>query len=187
MDLFDKAAKVAQDVGETVVNSAKSVGDYLKFTNSDQRDYAGLKVQLDKVNKELETYYAQIGKRYVDYVKAPASQGSFNVDDLLDQMESLMELKAETEQKIAEKEQSIRDAEKEKARLKALERFEREKKRLEDALRMDIISVEEYNEKVFIAQKKYENYETLRKYDMQLNMQIITKEEYDAKVNELLK
>ena len=52
---------------------------------------------------------------------------------------------------------------------------------------MDIISVEEYNEKVFIAQKKYENYETLRKYDMQLNMQIITKEEYDAKVNELLK
>ena len=109
MDLFDKAAKVAQDVGETVVNSAKSVGDYLKFTNSDQRDYAGLKVQLDKVNKELETYYAQIGKRYVDYVKAPASQGSFNVDDLLDQMESLMELKAETEQKIAEKEQSIRD------------------------------------------------------------------------------
>lgn len=187
MDLFDKAAKVAQDVGETVVNSAKSVGDYLKFTNSDQRDYAGLKVQLDKVNKELDSFYAEIGKRYVDYVKAPASQEAFNVDEILNQMESLMELKTETEQKIADKEQSIREGEKEKARLKALERFEREKKRLEDALRMDIISVEEFNEKVLAAQKKYENFDVLRKYDMQLNMQIITKEEYDAKVNELLK
>ena len=187
MDLFDKAAKVAQDVGETVINSAKSVGDYLKFTNSEQRDYAGLKVQLNKVDKELESFYAEIGKRYVDYVNAPASPDAFNVDDIITQMEPLLSLKAETELKISEKEQAIRDAEKEKARAKAQERFEAESKRLENALAMDILTVDEYNEKIAVAKKKYQYYDILRKYEMQFNMQIITKEEYEAKVNELLK
>ena len=37
------------------------------------------------------------------------------------------------------------------------------------------------------AQKKLDNYEILKRYEMQLAMQIITKEEYDEKVNEILK
>ena len=187
MDLFEKFSNVAQNVGEEAANAVKSVGDYIKTTNGDQRDMAGLKVQLDMINKKLETYYAAIGKRYVDYVNAPASADAFNVDDIITQMEPLLSLKAETELKISEKEQAIRDAEKEKARAKAQERFEAESKRLENALAMDILTVDEYNEKIAVAKKKYQYYDILRKYEMQFNMQIITKEEYDAKVNELLK
>ena len=187
MDLFDKATKIAQDVGETVVNSAKNVGDYLKFTSNDQRELAGLKVQLDKVNKSLDSYYAQIGKKYVDYMKNAANEEPFNVDDILQQMDDDFQLKADTEIKIAEKEQAIKDSEKDRAKARAKEKFDREKKKLEEALRLDIISVDEYNEKLDAAQKRYDNFETLRKYEMQYNMQIITKEEYDEKVNELLK
>ena len=106
MDLFEKFSNVAQNVGEEAANAVKSVGDYIKTTNGDQRDMAGLKVQLDMINKKLETYYAAIGKRYVDYVNAPASADAFNVDDIITQMEPLLSLKAETELKISEKEQA---------------------------------------------------------------------------------
>lgn len=187
MDLFDKATRIAQNVGENVVNSAKNVGGYIKNTTAEQRELAGLKIQLDTVTKKLDTYYAEIGKKYVEYVENFSAEESFNVDDILEQMKPDLELKAETEGKLAEKEQAARDAETERAKARAQEKFDREKRKLEEALRLDIITVDEYNDKLDLAQKKLDNFDILRKIDLQYDMQIITKEEYEAKVNEILK
>ncbi len=187
MDLFEKLNNVAQNMGEEAANAVKTVGDYIKTTNGDQRDMAGLKVQLDMINKKLEVYYAAIGKRYVEYVENVTTDSTFDVSDILENMKEDYERKAKTEAAIAEKEQALKDAEAAKAQARAQEKFEREKKKLENALAMDVITVDEYNEKLALAQKKLDNYEILKRYEMQYNMQIITKEEYDEKVNEILK
>ena len=187
MDLFEKFSNVAQNVGEEAANAVKSVGDYIKTTNGDQRDMAGLKVQLDMINKKLETYYAAIGKRYVEYVENLTTDTTFDVSDILESMKEDLDRKAKAEAAIAEKEKSLKVAEAAKAKSMAQEKFDREKKKLERALAMDIITVDEYNEKLAAAQKKLDNYEILKRYEMQLAMQIITKEEYDEKVNEILK
>ena len=52
---------------------------------------------------------------------------------------------------------------------------------------MDIISNEEYNEKLAAAQKKLDNFEQLRKIDMQLDMGIITKSEHEEKTRNILR
>ncbi len=185
MDLFNKASQIAQSVGENVVNSAKTVS-YKLNASPEQRELAGLKIQLSNVTKKLDTYYTEIGKKYVAYVN-DNSTGTFTVEDIIEKMTPELELVAELEEKIQQKQQEIKDNELERARQKAQDEFDREKEKLETALTIDIITVEEYTEKLETAKKKLDNFDALRKLELQYKMQIITKEEYDAKVSAILK
>ena len=87
---------------------------------------------------------------------------------------------------IAEKEAQIKQNNEEKAQKKAREEFDAKKAKLDKAAEMEIISEEEYQEKLAAAQKKFDNYEILRKIDMQLEMGIISKEEHAEKVKNIL-
>jgi len=49
-----------------------------------------------------------------------------------------------------------------------------------------VISFDEYEEKLAKAQRKFDNFETLKKIQMQYEMDIITKEEYEDKVRNVL-
>ena len=69
---------------------------------------------------------------------------------------------------------------------KAEEAFEQEKGVLDKALSMEILSKEEYEQKLNIARKKVENFEEIKKIEQQFEMGIITKEEKDEKINALL-
>ena len=51
---------------------------------------------------------------------------------------------------------------------------------------MEIISKEEYEQKLNIARKKVENFEEIKKIEQQFEMGIITKEEKDEKINAIL-
>lgn len=73
-----------------------------------------------------------------------------------------------------------------KAFKKAQDEYDAEKRKLDRAMEIDIISQEEYDEKLSIAQKKLDNFELLRKVQMQYEMDIITKEEYNEKVKKIL-
>ena len=56
---------------------------------------------------------------------------------------------------------------------------------LEKALQMDVISQAEYDEKVAIARKKLDNFEEIKRVEKQLEMNLITREEYAAKMQAL--
>lgn len=178
MDFFDKAQQVARNVVSTVENKINGTPD--------QRELAGLKVQLETVNKKLNSYYAQIGKKYVDYITNCQTEETFNVDEILELMKTEAQLKAEIELRIAEKEKQMKAAVVESARIKAQEEFNKEQAKLDAALKMDVITIEEYTLKLAAAQKKLDNFDILRKLEIQYNMQIITKEEYEAKVKEII-
>lgn len=181
MALFDKASQIVQSVGENVAG----VGNALVTATIDQKELAGLKIQLDTVAKSLDVYYAQIGKRYAAYIKECRTE-AFDVNDIFEQMQPALEQKANIEAKIAEKEQAIKNAEAERVKQKAKDEYDKRRSRLERALTMDIITVEEYQQKLEAARKKYDHFEILRKIDMQYKMQIITKEEYEEKKKAVL-
>ena len=52
---------------------------------------------------------------------------------------------------------------------------------------MDIITQAEYYTKLDAAQKRIDNYDIIKKIDMQYEMGIISKEEHDEKINALLR
>lgn len=186
MDFFNKASKVAKSVGDNVVSSAKNVGSTIYTSTKEQSELAGLRIQATVVEKQLDAYYAEIGKKYVEYVKQCDMEVAFNVDDIMEQLQPDLDKLTDIKVQIAEKEEQIKQNNLERERKKVQDEFDAVKRKLDKALEMDIITEFEYEEKLATAQKKVDNFEQLHKIELQYEMDIITKEEYDAKVKALL-
>ncbi len=185
MDLFDKATKVAKNVGDNVISSVKSVSNTIYNSTKEQSELAGLRVQAAVVKKRLNSYYTEIGERYVDYVIKGSAESAFNVDDIMEKVQAEIDELTDIQIQIADKEDVIKKSNLEKEKKKAEEEYEAVKAKLDKALSLDIITEKEYERKLAVAQRKLENFDELRKIKLQYEMDIITKEEYDQKVKAL--
>ncbi len=186
MDMFEKATKAVKEVGGNVIDSAKNWGTTIYSTSKEQSELAGMKVQKSLVEKRLQESYAAIGKRYVEYMNEADAQSAFDVSDILEAMQPDLDKLAEIIEALEEKEMLARNEEEARRQKKAQDAFEAEKAKLDKALSLDIISPDEYHEKLAIAQKKWDHYEQLRKIDLQLQMGIISLEEHAEKTQQIL-
>ncbi len=175
MNLFDKTTRAVKEVGSTIGNATR-----------EQTELANLKIQKAAIEKKLESKYAEIGKRYVTYISDTFQVGAFDVTDILDEMNPDLEKLSEIVEQTTQKEQQVRQNSMERERKKAQEHFDSEKKKLDKARELDVISEEEYDEKLAKAMKKLENFDILKKIQMQYEMEIITREEYEEKVKNIL-
>ncbi len=182
MDLFNMATKMAKEVSNSVV----SMGSALTNTTREQTELANLKIQKSALERKMESQYAEIGKKYIAYISNVFNAQPFDVQDILDAMKPNLEKLTEIEGQVAEKEKQVKANNAERDKKRAQEQFEAEKKKLDKAKELDILTEEEYEAKISVAQKKLENYELLHKVEMQYNMDIITKEEYEEKVRNIL-
>lgn len=110
----------------------------------------------------------------------------FDVSDFLTIIKQDQAKKKELENQLAEVEKRAKQNTLLREKTKAEESFEQEKSVLDKALAMEIISKEEYEQKLNIARKKVENFEEIKKIEQQFEMGIITKEEKDEKINAIL-
>ena len=110
----------------------------------------------------------------------------FDVSDFLTIIKQDQAKKKELENQLAEVEKRAKQNTLLREKTKAEESYEQEKGVLDKALAMEIISKEEYEQKLNIAKKKVENFEEIKKIEQQFEMGIITKEEKDEKINAIL-
>ena len=110
----------------------------------------------------------------------------FDVSDFLTIIKQDQAKKKELENQLAEVEKRAKQNTLLREKTKAEESFEQEKGVLDKALAMEIISKEEYEQKLNIARRKVENFEEIKKIEQQFEMGIITKEEKDEKINAIL-
>lgn len=110
----------------------------------------------------------------------------FDVSDFLTIIKQDQAKKKELENQLAEVEKRAKQNTLLREKTKVEESFEQEKGVLDKALAMEIISKEEYEQKLNIARKKVENFEEIKKIEQQFEMGIITKEEKDEKINAIL-
>lgn len=176
-----------KNAGEVVFDTAKTVGGTIVSVSKEQSSIAGMKVQKNVIEKRLQEFYAQIGKRYVDYVNNTSGEDEINISDILEQMKPDIDKLADINLQLEEKEQIAKDEEEKKSKQKVQDDFDAEKIKLDKALEMDIIDQEMYDIKLAEAQKKLDNYEQIKKIELQLKMGIIDQEEYTEKINALLK
>ena len=181
MAFFDKVTKAANSIGKSATNVGSTVG----VAAQDQAELTGLKMQVNVIEQELNASYIQIGRRYVDYVIASGEMPGIDIADLLKLMDPKMEQKEELEKQIIELEKKIKNNAVLRDKQAAEEEFLREKGKLDKALAMEIISQEEYDQKLATAQKKVDNFEAIRKVEQQYDMKLITKEERDLKIKQL--
>lgn len=181
MAFFDKLNKVATSVGKAAANVGSSVG----VAAQDQSELAALKMQVNVIEQELDASYAQIGRKFVDHVIQTGDMPGIDVSDILKLMDPKLTQKAELEKQIIELEKKIKNGAVLREKQAAEEEFLAEKARLDKALAMDILSQEEYDQKLAVARKKVDNFEAIRRVEQQYEMKLITKEERDAKIQEL--
>lgn len=186
MDMFERTTKAVKEAKDSVIVSAKNIGTSIYSTSKEQSELAGMKVQKSVIEKRLKDSYAKIGKRYVEYMNTSNGDEAFDISDVLDEMQSDLDKLAEIEATLNEKEIEVKREEEEKRQKKALEEFEAKKSKLDKALELEIVTEEEYNEKMAIIQKRYDNYDKLRKIDLQLKMGIISEEEHTEKIRKIL-
>lgn len=185
MGLFDKVAKTATNMGKSALNTASNVGSTVGVAAQDQSELASLKMQVNVIEQELDSSFVQIGRRYVDYVLASGEMPGIDVSDILKLIDPKMEQKQELEKQIIALEKKIKDNAVLREKQMAEQAYLEEKSKLDKALAMDIISQDEYDAKLAVAKKKYDNFEQIRKVEQQYDMKLITKEERDDKIKEL--
>lgn len=185
MGLFDKALKTAQNIGDSISASAVKVGSSAGVAAQDNAELGALKMQIKVIEEELNAAYAQIGKKYVDYVIETGDMGGLDVTDLLTMMDPKLTRKQELETQLIELEKRMKQNDVLREKAKAEQEFQEEKTKLDRALAMDVISQDEYNFKISTARKRLDNFEEIRRIEQQCDMGIITKEEKNAKIEAL--
>ena len=146
---------------------------------------------IDEVKEEaIDEVKAEAADETVDEAKEEAADEDeepvFDVSDFLTIIKQDQAKKKELENQLAEVEKRAKQDTLLREKTKAEESFEQEKGVLDKALAMEIISKEEYEQKLNIAKKKVENFEEIKKIEQQFEMGIITKEEKDEKINAIL-
>lgn len=186
MAFFDKVSKVATNIGKSAVSTATTVGSKVGVAAQDNSELAGLKMQVNVINQELEASYMLIGRKYVDYVIATGEMPGIDVSDTLKLMDPKLTKRDELEKQIVEMEKKIKDNAVLRQKEAAEAEFQQEKTKLDRALAMDLLSQDEYDVKLAIARKKVDNFEAIRKVEQQFEMDLITREERDAKIAALM-
>ena len=174
MGLFDKILQVVNEVNQEVDVSAW-----------DNTRLNQLKTQIATIERELDASYAIIGKKYIECIINTGTMGDVDVRDILKILEPKIMKKKEIEAEIIEVEKKIKDQYVLREKQVAEQEFIQTKSKLDKALQMDVISKEEYDLKLSIAQKKYNNFEEIRRIETQYNMGIISIEEKNAKISAL--
>ena len=135
---------------------------------------------IDEVKEEaIDEVKAEAADETVDEAKEEAADEDeepvFDVSDFLTIIKQDQAKKKELENQLAEVEKRAKQNTLLREKTKAEESFEQEKGVLDKALAMEIISKEEYEQKLNIARKKVENFEEIKKIEQQFEMGIITK------------
>lgn len=189
MALFDKALRTAKNIGSSVTssvaNTAVNVGSTAGVAVQEQSELAALKMEVNVIEKELESAYAQIGRKYVEFVIATQEMPQIDVADILKMAESKLEKREELEKQIIELEKQIKQKTLLRDKELAEEEFRNEKQKLDRALAMDVLTQADYDAKIAVARKKVDNFEEIRRAEQQFDMGIITKEEMEAKIKQL--
>ena len=127
-----------------------------------------------------------IGRKYVDFVISSGEMPGIDVSDILKMMEPKVERKQELEAKIIELEKRIKEKDELRGKQAAEQEFLAGKEKLDKALAMGVLDQTDYDVKLAELTKVRDNYEVIRKLNQQVQMGIITEEEKNAKLFEIL-
>lgn len=182
MAFFNNLKNTASSLG-------KAASNFVNTGATDAKDAAELdsiKKELASIDSDINSGYTQIGKKYVDYVIKTNEMPGIDVSDVLNMLSPKFERKEELETKLIEIEKRKKDRTllQEKSAVEA--EVQQEVDKLDKALRMDLISQDEYDTKVARLNKRIDNFEAIKKAEQKCSMGITTPAERDAEIEALL-
>ena len=177
-----KIEKVKNNASDVVTGAASTVATVAK----EQTELATLKAEINVIDKDLNASYSIVGRKFVEYVAETQEMPGIDVSDILKWIDPKVTRKKELEAEVIEVEKRNKEQKLLREKQQAEQDFINEKEKLDKALAMEIIDEEIYNTKLSAQKKKLDNFEAIRKLELQADMGIITEEEKNAKLYEIL-
>lgn len=190
LQIGKKYAEFVADMDDAEPETAENEAAEAETTEATESSEVIDEVKAEAAAEAIDEVKAEDADETVDEAKEEAADEDeepvFDVSDFLTIIKQDQAKKKELENQLAEVEKRAKQNTLLREKTKAEESFEQEKGVLDKALAMEIISKEEYEQKLNIARKKVENFEEIKKIEQQFEMGIITKEEKDEKINAIL-
>lgn len=190
MGMFDKVVKAGKNlgssIGSAVTTTATNVGSSVATAAKEHSELAGLKAEINVIEKELDASYVMIGRKFVDYVIESGEMPGIDITDILKMIDPKMTRKQELQKKVIELEKQIKEQDALRDKQAAEAEYIAGKEKLDKALAMGVLDQADYDVKLSALQKKRDNFEIMRKLEQQVQMGIITEEEKNAKLFEIL-
>ena len=177
-----KIEKVKNSTADMVTDAASTVATVAK----EQTELATLKSEINVIDKDLNASYSMVGRKYVEYVAETQEMPGIDVSDILKWIDPKITRKKELEAEVIEVEKRNKEQKLLREKQQAEQDYINEKEKLDKALAMEIIDEDIYNSKLSAQKKKLDNFEAIRKLELQVDMGIITEEEKNAKLYEIL-
>ncbi|MGL4865713.1 MAG: hypothetical protein ACRCZR_05800 [Cetobacterium sp.] len=189
MALFNKLKTVGKTLGKTAEGLADTISTNMAEANSlvvEKTKITKLESEKKGLDNEINLAYMQIGKKFVELAIETNEMQDIGVMDILQMLDPKLSRKKEIEKEIVEIEKKIKDQQVIQEKSKVIQEYELEKEKLEKAFNMEIITRNEYDEKLNSISKRIENFEEIRRVEKQYEMGIISLKEKEDKMKKLI-
>lgn len=185
MGLFDKVKTQASTLSSGLGSVATKINsDALSSANSNEKLVA-IQADIVSIDGQLEVAYREIGKKYVESLVDNGGNFELGIKDTLSHVEPYLEKKIKLENKAIKIEKALKDQLLMQEKGIFQRNFDEAKAKLDKALKMDIISQDEYDEKIAKERTKLDNFDQIRKIKKQYDMKLISKDEMNSKLSKL--
>lgn len=187
LDLFKYDTIDSKNVAVNSIQRRKNTALSDNLTkNQKEIEIENINRELQSIENDLDAAYMHIGRRFMEKVDITNDFCGLEIQDILRVMQPKAARKKELEKQIAIIEKEVREInflrDKEQAELE----YQDEKTKLDKALNMDILTRQEYEQRLYAARRKADNFEEIRRINQQFEIQLISAEERDEKIRKLL-
>lgn len=180
--LFKNIKNVTESIGKNVSDLANTI----VVTTREQDKINVMEKEIKCLNLEIKSAYAEIGERFVEHKNLNNEIGTFNVDDVLNTLDSKIAKREEIKAKVIEASKELNDKLILQEKKKVKEQFEIEKEKLDKALAMDIINKDEYFKKLKVHENKVIYFDEIKNIEKQYEIKIISYDEKNEKIKSIL-
>mgnify|MGYP001214628920 CR=1 FL=1 len=172
--------KWTKKIGSTV----NSLSGFV-FQNKEQSKVDELENAKTVLVEDIENAYKSIGRIFVSNMDEGKehSEGTEGYIKVVKEKRSKIK---EIEEQIIEIKKSMMNQTILKEKEELQKEFEKEKERFDEALKMELITQDEYQQKINERRVYIDHFDEIRRIKKQRDMNIISKEEMEAKIQEII-
>ena len=180
-DLMRTGKSLGSEVGSAIGRAASRTSTSAKTAAK----ISALKMELNSIESEFEHLYMIVGKKYVEYLIETDDEPAIDLTEEFRAIIPRRQRKEEIENEINELEAANMQSNAMEDLHDAKQEYYEQKRKLDKALTMGVITQDEYDEKLEKYQSKVENFREINRLKQQYDMGIITKDELKFKLKAL--
>ena len=182
MSFFDNLVNNGKALGNQISSAMGNAANQTGVDAKNSAERTSLEMEIATLNNELDKSYLLIGHKYVEYLIVMEKDPEIDIADVLKLMAPKLKKKKELEDKLAALEKEDKEQHIIAQKLEFEREYQEQKTKLDKALTMDIITEEEYKNKLMVYKNKVDHFDEMRKIKAQYEMGIIDASEMHMKL-----